>query len=92
MSAAEDSPASSSNGPEAFPQYRATVDGRHFYRIDGPRAFVEVQVVGKRRWVHRVEAKAYPEMLRIQEMLSGGEGRYRTLSEQEWMAVEGPPG
>lgn len=53
-----------------------------FYRIDSDRAFTEIQVIGSRRVVHRVEAIAYPEMVRIQEMIRMGV--YEPLERREW--------
>jgi hypothetical protein len=73
----------------AFPIYRRTADGRHFYRIEAPDRFTEVQVIGSRRVLHAVEATQYPERVRIMEMIAGGEGRYLPLAEEEWAAQAG---
>lgn len=52
-----------------FPVFRKLVNERNFYRIDSVTAFVEVQRMGKRCVVHHVEARIYPEKVRIQELL-----------------------
>lgn len=52
-----------------FPQYRKLSNGKSLYRIDGERLFIELQKMGSRWWLHSVEAKQYPEMLRIMDML-----------------------
>ena len=59
-------------------------DGRHFYRIEGPQRFTEIQHVGKRTVVHHVEARAYPELVRIAEMIEGAAGRYTPMGSEEW--------
>lgn len=67
-----------------FPIYRRMVDGSHFYRIESDRMFTEIQRVGARLRVHHVEARAYPELVRIAEMIQGAEGRFVPMEPQEW--------
>jgi hypothetical protein len=52
-----------------FPQYRKLPNGKSLYRIDSERLFVELQKIGSSWWLHNVEAKQYPEILRIMDML-----------------------
>ena len=84
MEAAEDRPAGTAT---EFPVYRQLRDGRHYYRIEGPEAFTELQRVGARVVVHRVAAMAYPEKLRIADMLSGSDGRFLPLEVEEWQRL-----
>lgn len=81
---AEDSPRSRER-PE-FPAYRRLSGGGHYYRIESGTAFTEVQVVGSRRVVHHVRGTAYPERLRIMEMLAC-EGPYTEVAAAEWERV-----
>ena len=81
---AEDNGRPAEGGEQEYPLYRRTTDGRHAYRVESPTRFTEVQVVGNRRIVHHVTATAYPELLRIQEMVNGGEGRYLPMTVAEW--------
>lgn len=67
-----------------FPVYRMLADGRHFYRIESPLLFTEIQLIGTRAVAHRVEAKAYPEQLRVQDMIAGHGGSYLPLEAEEW--------
>ncbi len=62
-------------------------DGRHYYRIEGPDRFTELQRVGSRWLSHAVVATMYPELVRIQEMLAGGEGAYEVVEQADWDAV-----
>lgn len=59
-------------------------DGRHFYRIDGPDRFMELQRMGSRWFIHEVHAKVYPERVRIHAMLDGDGGRFVPLEREEW--------
>lgn len=61
-----------------YPLYRCTPDGRHAYRIEGPREFTEVQLIGKRAVIHRVRQAPYPEQLRIRQILDDNE-RYKPM-------------
>ena len=74
---------------DAFPIYRRTADGRHVYRIEALDAFTEMQRVGNRWLVHRVNASAYPERVRIMEMIDGADGRYLATDEEAWPGNEG---
>jgi hypothetical protein len=56
-----------------FPQYRKMKNGKAFYRIVNNLYFTEVQLLGEKRLRHEVEAKQYPEKLRIMDMLSCAE-------------------
>ncbi|MFN6114996.1 MAG: hypothetical protein ACK46G_07760 [Flavobacteriales bacterium] len=84
---AEDNGAGPDLAEAAWPQYRRMADGRHYYRIEGPDRFTELQRVGSRWLLHAVHATMYPEMLRIQEMLNGGEGVYMVVDGAEWEAI-----
>ena len=53
-----------------FPQYRKLSNDKVFYRIMNEREFHEIQVIGKSAQLHRIIAKQYPEILRIQDLLS----------------------
>ena len=72
----------------AWPQYRRMRDGRHVYRIESYDRFTELQRIGA-RWVrHTVEVTVYPEMLRLREMLAGGDGLYDPITSSEWTFIE----
>lgn len=79
MGAAEDRAAG-----EAFPAYRRLAGAGHLYRIDGPCRFVELQRIGRRWVMHVVDGGAFPEQVRIQEMLRLEDGRYEAISREEW--------
>lgn len=72
------------DGGAAFPAYRRMVGADHWYRIEGPDAFEEIQRVGRRLVRHAVRAAAYPERLRIAELLACADGRFAPIGAEEW--------
>ncbi|MBK9147882.1 MAG: hypothetical protein IPM12_08700 [Flavobacteriales bacterium] len=75
------------SGPIAFPAYRRLQGSDHYYRIDGPASFAEVQRIGRRLVRHRVTDAKYPEQVRIAQMLDCDDGRYAVLDEEAWAAI-----
>lgn len=67
--------------------YRGLVGAGHYYRIEANDRFTEIQMIGSRRIVHLVNATLYPEKVRIQDMIAGGEGRYRPMDRSEGEAI-----
>lgn len=57
------------NNDEQFPAYRRSHGGTHLYKITAPDRFEELQRIGKHWVLHTVVAAAYPEKVRVQEML-----------------------
>jgi hypothetical protein len=84
---AEDRADAGAGGSVPYPVYRCTADGRHYYCIEAADRFTELQAVGNRWLIHRVTASAYPEIVRIMEMMEGGQGRYKELLHEEWQRI-----
>jgi hypothetical protein len=57
-----------------FPQYRKLANEKSHYEIRDDRYFIEKQIIGKQVFTIEIEAKQYPEILRIQDMLNCEEG------------------
>lgn len=83
MAGAEDT----RGGTAEYPVYRRTADGRHHYRIDAPDRFLEVQRIGRRYILHRVEATAYPEQVRVAELIACDGGLVMESNAEEWKRV-----
>ena len=70
-----------------FPQYRKLSNDRSFYRINSSDSFDELQIMGERVFLHRIQAEKYPEKLRIMEMLDCVVG-YQNSTSEEWEMLE----
>lgn len=66
-----------------FPQYRRSANGLNWYRIDSDLTLVEVQRIGKRYLVHRLQAAAYPEKVRIMALLAMENGHVEPCPAEE---------
>jgi hypothetical protein len=67
-----------------FPQYRKLVNDKVFYKILGDRKFEEIQVMGRITNYYQFEAKIYPEILKIKDLLELANDSYAMSSEEEW--------
>ena len=67
-----------------FPQYRKLSNDKTFYKIHSDRLFEEVQWMGSKVFCYRIEAKHYPEILKIQDMLQLQEP-YLQITEEEFL-------
>lgn len=71
-----------------FPQYRKYLGIDTYYKIESDKRFIEISKVGSQTQKHIVEANQYPEMLRIQDMLSCLDNRWELITEKEYLAFE----
>lgn len=69
-----------------FPQYRKLSNEKVFYRIRDDRNFDEIQLVGSRAMFFSMEAKQYPEILKIKDLLKLTEG-FLESSQDEFEAL-----
>lgn len=67
-----------------FPQYRKLSNNNVFYRLRSNRDFDEIQVIGKTARMFSMEAKQYPELLKIQDLLSLSMIGYELSSAEEF--------
>jgi hypothetical protein len=70
-----------------FPQYRKMSNGKCFYKIISDLLFLEKQLMGTKVFEFTVEAKQYPEMLLIKDMLDLSEW-YVLSDETEWNLIK----
>ena len=66
-----------------FPIFRVHSNRKHYYKIHSDRSFTEVQLIGKKAFIHEINAQTYFEILRIQEMIELNKG-YLESSEMEF--------
>lgn len=67
-----------------FPQYRKTFNGLSFYKILDETNFVEVQLIGDKRFIHTIKAEQYFEKLKVLEMLDLNSVLYLLSTEKEF--------
>lgn len=63
------------------------VGGERLYAIHSAGRFTELQRVGSRWLKYEVEAKMYPELVRVREMLNCNTP-YVACPAEEWLGVE----
>jgi hypothetical protein len=71
-----------------FPQYRKLSNDKVFYRILDDRHFDEIQIIGTKAQLRNVVAEQYPEILRIQDMLSYGIPGFVASNEEEFLNIK----
>jgi hypothetical protein len=67
-----------------FPQYRRRFDNKSFYKLVNERTLEEVQLIGDKAFIHRLEAAQYFEIIRLQEILVCEGGQYFDATEEEY--------
>lgn len=75
-----------------FPVHLRLIGGHSLYRIESETSFTEVQRIGGRFLVHRVQALTWPERLRIADMLANADGSLATTTAEEfadWLGKAG---
>lgn len=70
-----------------FPQYRKLSNEKVYYKIINDRLFEEVQLVGKSANLFTIEAKQYPEVLRIQDLLHLNMDGFEMSTETEFESL-----
>jgi len=73
-----------SNKGTDFPQYRKLSNNKVYYRIRNEREFDEIQLIGKNAQLFNIEAKQYPEMLRIKDLISYTQDGFESSTEEEF--------
>lgn len=71
-----------------FPQYRKRFDEKSFYKILNERQMEEVQIIGDKAFKHHITADKYFEIVLLQDILSGNNGIYLSIEENEYAIKE----
>jgi hypothetical protein len=67
-----------------FPQYRKLINGKSYYIVHARDRMTEYARLGSRWQRFDLEAKILPERNLISDLLSGQDGVYLTISEEEF--------
>jgi hypothetical protein len=68
-----------------FPQYRMLINAKVIYKIIDERNFEEKQRTGSRVIQFKMEAKQYPEILKIKDILNCSDQLYLIKEEKDWL-------
>jgi hypothetical protein len=67
-----------------FPVYRKFSDNKNFYKIHSPKNFLEIKLMGKYYFKNEIEAKRFPEILLIDDMIKLEVGAWIAIDESEF--------
>jgi hypothetical protein len=67
-----------------FPQYRKRFDNKSFYKILNERTLEEVQLIGDKSFIHRLNADKYFELMFIQDLLEMSGELYLPSTKEEY--------
>jgi hypothetical protein len=70
-----------------FPVYRKYKNNKSYFKIIQPKLFEEIQIIGSKKIIKEVEAKQFPEMLFISDLLSNYSEMADEISEEEYLRV-----
>ncbi len=69
-----------------FPQYRMLINEKVIYKIIDDRNFEEKQRSGSKVFHFKIEAKQYPEILKIKDMLICTDELFIVKEEKDWLS------
>jgi len=70
-----------------FPVYRKYKNNKSYFKIIQPKLFEEIQIIGSKKIIKEVEAKQFPEMLFISDLISNYSEMADEISEEEYLRV-----
>ena len=68
-----------------FPQYRKYKNIETYFKIISENEFEEISSLGNKCIKHRIIARQYPEILRIQDMLNCEGGTWEVVMADEYL-------
>ena len=71
-----------------FPVYRKYKNNKTYFKIIHPRLFEEIQLIGSKKVIKQTEAKLYPEVLFVQDLLLNYKERAEEIKEEEYNLVK----
>ena len=71
-----------------FPQYRKYKNIETYFKIISEKKFEELSLLGNKFVKYSIEAKQYPEMLRITDVLHCEDGIWEVVEEKVYLKKE----
>jgi len=72
-----------------FPVYRKYKNNKSYFKIIQPNKFEEIQIIGSKKIVKQTEAKQYPEMVFIRDLVFNYAEMAVEISEEEYLKMKG---
>ncbi|MBA2610479.1 MAG: hypothetical protein H0U95_00815 [Bacteroidetes bacterium] len=70
-----------------FPVYRKYKNNKSYFKIIQPNLFEEIQLIGNKKTIKQIEAKQYPEMLFIRDLVFNYSEMAEKISEAEFLKI-----
>jgi hypothetical protein len=67
-----------------FPIYRKYTNSNTFFKIISENRFEEITFIGSKGFIFEIEAKQYPEYLRIQDMINCLNDSWEKIDEENY--------
>ncbi len=71
-----------------FPVYRKYKNNKSYFKIMHPNLFEEIQIIGSKKVIKQIEAKLYPEVLFVQDLVLNFGDRAEEINEEEYHSVK----
>ncbi|MBL7934050.1 MAG: hypothetical protein JNL60_19255 [Bacteroidia bacterium] len=70
-----------------FPVYRKYKNNKSYFKIIHPRLFEEIQIVGSRKFIKETEARLFPEMNFVKDLLLNYSQMADEITEEEYLRM-----
>lgn len=70
-----------------FPVYRKYKNNKSYFKIINPQHFEQVQIVGAKKFISQTEAKLFPEMSFVRDLLFNYEEMAVEIEEREYLEI-----
>ena len=70
-----------------YPIYRKLSNNQSFYKVVDSKSFEEIQIIGTKRRHQLIEAKQYPEILFVLDLIQINHAGIIESSEKEWLTI-----
>jgi hypothetical protein len=71
-----------------FPVYRKYKNNKSYFKIIHARLFEEIQIVGSKKIIRQTEAKLFPEVLFVQDLILNYSEMAEEISEEEYLKLQ----
>ena len=68
-----------------FPVYRKYKNNKSYFKIIHPRLFEEIQIIGTKRIVKQTEARLFPEVVFVKDLIVNFSTMAYEITEEEYL-------